>query len=341
MTGAHPPTTRAERQARLVTLAAALVAVATLLGLLTSSSGRGASEIDLVARQPQAGGWSRERIVVRQGDRVRLRVRSEDVVHGFAIGRLGVDAGPIEPGKVVTVEFVADHPGEYTYYCTTWCDPSHPRMRGVLEVQPAATTPGEPAAGPTPHEHPNPDRAAPTVPSERPSALRGQALFAARCASCHEGTGSGAPAGPPLDRGRLWDRSPTQAFAGLTEERGHARASRGWSEQQRWDALAHVWLRDVSADELTAGRGLFRVNCAACHGEEGRGDGPGGRHTSKKPADFADLRRMLAGTSALYEETIRRGGMGSGMPYWGNIFTGDQVRSLVAVVWSFAMSPDR
>ena len=71
--------------------------------------------IDLVARQPDAGGWSRERIVVKSGQRVRLRIRSEDVVHGFAIGRLGVDAGLIEPGKVTTVEFVANGTGEFTY----------------------------------------------------------------------------------------------------------------------------------------------------------------------------------------------------------------------------------
>ena len=68
--------------------------------------------------------------MVDQGDRVRLRIRSEDVVHGSAIGRIGVDAGPIEPGKTVAVEFVADQPVEFTFYYTEWCDPNHIPGRG-------------------------------------------------------------------------------------------------------------------------------------------------------------------------------------------------------------------
>ncbi|HYL81423.1 MAG TPA: hypothetical protein VEU07_11455, partial [Candidatus Acidoferrum sp.] len=104
---------RYERVARLITVAilgGLLVAVVAAWGSKGAPSDR---LIDLVARQPAAGGWSQDRIVVNRGERVRLRIRSEDVVHGFAIGRLGVDAGLIEPGKTVSVEFVADQAGEF------------------------------------------------------------------------------------------------------------------------------------------------------------------------------------------------------------------------------------
>ena len=90
--------------------------------------------IDLVARAPEAGGWAPEIITVNKGDTVRLRISGHDVVHGLAIGRLGVDVGPIIPGEVATVEFVADRVGRFTYYCNVWCSPYHYRMRGTLEV---------------------------------------------------------------------------------------------------------------------------------------------------------------------------------------------------------------
>ena len=75
--------------------------------------------------------------------------------------------------------------------------------------------------------------------------------------------------------------------------------------------------------------------------QEGRKDverGPGGKHQPKKPADFTDARRMLAGTSALYTAKIRRGGMGTGMPYWGSIFTEEELTALVDYIWTFSLT---
>ncbi len=342
-----------ERRARVITLALFLLATAALLfGIL-----RPDDAIDLVARQPGAGGWSRERIVVNQGERVRLRIRSEDVVHGFAIGRLGVDAGPIEPGKVKAVEFVASEPGEYTFYCTEWCDPHHPRMRGVLEVRgpdaPTGQAPPPDAALP----HTITARTAPVVPADRPAASRGRALYDARCAACHGSQGAGTAAGPPIaDWSVLSDWSPVQAFRALRGNvtgsapaelhgtpttptaTGHVRYAAGWSDQAAWDVVASLWAFSTAPQRLEFGHRLFARNCAACHGEGGGGDGPGGKHQPKAPANFTDPRRMLAGTSALYLATIRRGGMGSGMPYWGGIFTEEELRALVDAVWSFSLN---
>jgi cytochrome c oxidase subunit 2 len=366
-TSSHPGGSRPERLARLVGV---VVLVGFLLAILAAwlvkarPSDRG---IELVARQPAAGGWSRERIVVNRGERVRLRIRSEDVVHGFAIGRLGVEVGPIEPGKTATVEFVADQAGEFTFYCTTWCDPNHPRMRGILEVRDtgqASATPSSSARDVAIRDLDLP-RDAETIPQARPSATRGGVLYAERCVSCHAESGQGTAPGQAIAQ---WEPlrmlSPLEAFQMLGDTASkeashqsslqspasprtgqsrttHGEVTRGWSDQDRWDTVAYLWSLGTTPDRVDLGRRLFSKNCAACHGDRGGGDGPGGRYQPKKPADFTDARRMLAGSSALYTAKIRRGGMGTGMPYWGSIFTEDEIAVLVGYLWSFSLGTDK
>jgi cytochrome c oxidase subunit 2 len=359
---APPKGRRLEYLARVVTVGLLLgLTVAFLVSMLGPSAG---AEIELVARQPAAGGWSRERIVVNQGERVRLRIRSEDVVHGFAIGRMGVDAGPIEPGKVVTVEFLADQAGEFTFYCTMWCDPNHARMRGILEVRGpgrVAPPPGAPASD-VMLQHLDDPRDAGIVPAAVPSARRGVPLYEQRCATCHGERGEGtARAAAIARRETLADARPVDVFQILTGTRmqqgspqagahgravsmvskaipSHAQYVRDWTEQERWDVVATLWSFTTTSDRLDLGQRLFLRNCAPCHGERGAGDGPGGKHQPKKPADFTDARRMLAGTSSLYTAKIRRGGMGTGMPYWGSIFTEEELTALVDYLWTFSLT---
>jgi mono/diheme cytochrome c family protein len=281
---------------------------------------------------------------------VRLRIRSEDVVHGFAIGRMGVDAGPVEPGKVVTVEFAADRPGEYTFYCTMWCDPNHPRMRGTLEVRGAGGAPMAPAPAAQdvtlPHlDHP---RDAGIVPAARLSAPRGAELYRRRCAGCHGVNGGGTPRGEVIATPEvLQDRSPVDVFrwlrgdesggTGGPDARRHREVTRDWPDQERWDVVAYLWSLGTTPALIEEGQRLFARNCAACHGEQGAGDGPGGRYQPKRPADFTNPRTMLAGTSRLYTAKIRRGGMGTGMPYWGSIFTEEELAALVGYLWTFSL----
>lgn len=42
-----------------------------------------------------------------------------------------------------------------------------------------------------------------------------------------------------------------------------------------------------NATTLALGQKLFAANCQTCHGESGKGDGPGGAALEKKPADLA------------------------------------------------------
>ena len=77
---------------------------------------------------------------VKQGDIVRIYITNiettKDATHGFAIAEYNVQTS-IEPGETTTVEFVADYPGVFCFYCVEFCSPLHLEMAGWLEVEPA------------------------------------------------------------------------------------------------------------------------------------------------------------------------------------------------------------
>ncbi len=56
---------------------------------------------------------------------------------------------------------------------------------------------------------------------------------------------------------------------------------------------------------------------------------------TQRPADFTNAQAMMAASPALLQGKIIRGGMGTGMPYWGPIFTEAQTWSLVGYLWAF------
>lgn len=101
----------------------------------TAGAGLEPNTIDITLRAYEKGGFTPDRVVVKQGETVRLRLISEDVTHGFIIGGLGIDAGVIEPGKPVIVEFTPENKGEFSYVCSVRCSPMHSRIRGMLVVE--------------------------------------------------------------------------------------------------------------------------------------------------------------------------------------------------------------
>ncbi len=80
-----------------------------------------------------------EHIHVKQGDIVRIHItnveRARDATHGFAIDGYNVNLS-LEPGETAHVEFVADKPGVYPFYCTEFCSALHLEMAGYLLVEP-------------------------------------------------------------------------------------------------------------------------------------------------------------------------------------------------------------
>ena len=76
------------------------------------------------------------RIVVNQGDRVSVTVRSADATHGWAIEAFDVDALARKGGRPETVEFVAERAGSFPITCSEYCGRGHKSMKGVLVVNP-------------------------------------------------------------------------------------------------------------------------------------------------------------------------------------------------------------
>ncbi len=93
-------------------------------------------EIFVVARTVERGGWSPARIVVKRGQKVRLRILAEDVTHGFQLLHFGVNAGAIKTGTTKFVEFTPDRAGEFPFYCSVRCSPLHMALMGTLVVEP-------------------------------------------------------------------------------------------------------------------------------------------------------------------------------------------------------------
>lgn len=75
-------------------------------------------------------------IEVSKGDRVVLKLKSSDVVHGFSLKDFGIFiTNGIQPGKAVLVSFIADKTGTFTFSCNAICGDNHENMQGTLIVR--------------------------------------------------------------------------------------------------------------------------------------------------------------------------------------------------------------
>ena len=279
------------------------------------------------------GGWSPDGIKASVNEPLNLKLTSDDVVHGFAVGQMDMQSVDVLPGKVTDIILTFDKPGIYTFFCTRWCGINHWRMRGTIEVGGSSLDP-EPVSVPlyvtldldidAPHD-------APVIPSRQPSAISGQQLVADLS----------------IDQSSDYyrTRSPYQVFDELS--------STSLTETQRWDVVASIWQSNTTPESLANGQQLYAQNCAACHGENGSGDGVFANDlaaagesstqtmvgangmTMQTPIDFTNPTRMLGASPALLQGKILRGGMGTGMPMWGSIFTEEQIWDLIAYLYSF------
>ena len=282
------------------------------------------------ARIAEDGGWNPDILYAKVGMPLHLHLISDDVTHGFAVGQMDMQSVDVLPGKVTDVTLIFDKPGTYTFYCTRWCGINHWRMRGTIVVtggtasptlttQPLYVTFGLNIDAPHP---------ASVVPAQKPSAIRGT-LVAAHLPQ-------GYLTNQHFTADYYRSHSPSQAFEDLRADP----ALKSLSDAEIWDLVAYFWQANLTPLELAYGARLYAQNCAACHGETMEGNGvfaeklaaQGG--TMKKPANLADPTSMLGASPALLEGKVIRGGMGTGMPSWGAIFTDEQIKSLVGYLYT-------
>jgi nitrous-oxide reductase len=78
-------------------------------------------------------------IRAKEGERVVMHITNietaRDATHGFAIPGYNIQAS-LDPGEVVSVEFIADRTGSFAFYCTEFCSALHLEMQGWLLIEP-------------------------------------------------------------------------------------------------------------------------------------------------------------------------------------------------------------
>ncbi len=88
---------------------------------------------------------------------------------------------------------------------------------------------------------------------------------------------------------------------------------------------------------MTAAAQIFNDDCAECHGDHGKGDGPEAMMHDPPPADLTDLQHMRTVTDGAIYYQITEGR--KPMPSFRNRLTEDQRWQLVLLVRSFSQ-PD-
>ncbi len=95
----------------------------------------------------------------------------------------------------------------------------------------------------------------------------------------------------------------------------------------------------AAATAETSGDDLFKTRCAPCHGEMGKGDGPGAAALNPKPRNYTDVAWQSKVTDEDIKKTILYGGAAVGkspaMPANPDLEDKPELDALVKTVRSF------
>ena len=91
----------------------------------------GSVEFNLVATRYS---FAPSKMVVKHGQTVTINMVSKDVAHGFALPEFGIEE-ELLPNEPVTVSFIADRKGNFSFVCNVICGHEHPSMVGNLIVE--------------------------------------------------------------------------------------------------------------------------------------------------------------------------------------------------------------
>jgi len=96
----------------------------------------GVREIDIKAYQFF---WEPELIIVNKDEKIRLKISTEDVAHGFEIEGYQIPGYDIETkilkGKPVIIDFTADKKGSWEFICAVYCGAGHGEMKGIFVIR--------------------------------------------------------------------------------------------------------------------------------------------------------------------------------------------------------------
>ncbi len=116
------------RRASSAALALAVVATGAVAAAPRAAEPR---VVEIVARRFQ---FTPTVVTLKKDEPVILRLRSEDVAHGFFQRPLGINT-TIAPGKVTDVPLTPHQAGRYVVICHSFCDAGHGNMKMTLVVE--------------------------------------------------------------------------------------------------------------------------------------------------------------------------------------------------------------
>jgi len=171
----------------------------------------------------------------------------------------------------------------------------------------------------------------------------GRAAFNENCAPCHRSGGAGAKGYPNLaDDDWLWGGTLAAIHQTITHGVRNADPDSRQSQMPRFGAdniLTRQQISDVAdyvlslsgqpapAEAVTRGAALFAENCAACHGDQGKGNQEVGAK------NLTDGIWLYGGDKATLVETITNARNGS-MPAWGARLDPTTIKMLAIYVHS-------
>lgn len=157
----------------------------------------------------------------------------------------------------------------------------------------------------------------------------GQTLYRENCAACHGSSAQGSKGYPSLTNGSwLWGGDPATVAetirVGINSSHKDSRASQMMAfgrdgvlkEREVDDVVDYVRslsdpkvARDTPAPRLGAGKAVFAANCAACHGDDGKGK------TEMGAPDLTDHFWIYGGDLQSVSSSVWNGRQGK-MPTW-------------------------
>ena len=157
--------------------------------LLSNSGAKGATPDDYLLKVDNP-------LVVPVGKKIRIITTSSDVIHAFAVPSFGIKQDAI-PGFVRDTHFRAERTGDFYGQCQELCGKEHAYMpihvKVVSAEQYSAWTKEKLKEAAAKADDPS------KVWQQADLVARGEKVYAANCAACHQANGKGAGPIKPLD----------------------------------------------------------------------------------------------------------------------------------------------
>lgn len=148
------------------------------------------------------------------------------------------------------------------------------------------------------------------LPIGQPSLTVAAQLYAENCIRCHGESGKGdgefalsgeLPVKPAdfTDPALVRSRSPRDYFETITNGKMESLMppwKQSFNSVQRWGLAFYTYTLHYQAEQIERGASIWASNCASCHGETGRGDGPEAKEKNLTMPDLTRFDEVLIGS---------------------------------------------